>query len=120
MIPPKRGDHSMRSPRADVEHILRDMRFALQNNKMSVVRRDKNMRTLAQKGWLWSDVKVAMMALTYKDYIKGPETDRDEPASDMFWIFKPHIDNEIFYVKFKIQYQKDGSVKTLSFHIDEP
>lgn len=110
----------MRSPQADVERVLRDMRFALQNNKMSVVPREKNRKTLSQRGWLWRDVKVAMMALTYKDYISGPEPDRTDPSSDMLWIFKPNIDNEIFYVKFKILYQKDGSVKTLSFHIDEP
>lgn len=110
----------MRSSRDEVERIIRDMRLALQSNRMTVVPRDKNMKTLARKGWQWRDVKEAMMALTYEDYQKGPESDHDHPASDMLWVFKPNIDGDVFYVKFKILYQQDGSVKTLSFHIDEP
>jgi len=110
----------MRSSQADVEQILRDMRFALQQNKMTLIPRRKNLDTLSKKGWLWRDVKNAMINLTYNDYREGPELDYDDPTSDKLWIFKTNIDNDIIYIKFKVMYQTDGRVKTLSFHIDEP
>lgn len=109
----------MRSSRADVEKILADMRHALLKRKLDVVCREKNMETLSSMGLLFSDVASTMYALTYNEYIKEPEVDRRYPKSDKLWVFKTKLDNQIIYIKFKILYQKDGSVKTLSFHIDE-
>lgn len=109
----------MRSPRSEVEKILKDMRSAWRMNKIDLIPRKKNMDTLALMGLLPSDAKDAMYGLTYSDYVKGPEEDRDDPQSDRLWVFKMKLDNQIIYIKFKILYQTDGSVKTLSFHIDE-
>lgn len=108
----------MRSPQADVEKILNDMRNALRQNRMSFVKREKNMATLALMGWKFKEVKDAMYALTYSNYVKGPEDDRKDPHGDKLWIFKTNLENQKIYIKFKILYQTDGSIKTLSFHID--
>ena len=53
------------------------------------------------------------------DCYKGPEQDRDRKESDYFWIFKKKISWQVIYIKFKVEYQIDGGVKVVSFHIDE-
>ena len=77
------------------------------------------MDTLAQLGLTWQDAKDEIYALTPQEYFKGPEIDRDFPSSDRFWIFKKRIEKNVVYIKFKVLYQEDGSVKFVSFHIDE-
>ncbi len=108
----------MKSTQKTVEGMLADMRHALNEKKFTLVNRDKNQITMARLGLLTKDVINEMMELTYKDYIKGPEVDEDFPNSDRLWFFKTEVFGHMIYIKFKIEYQKDGSIKCLSFHID--
>ncbi len=99
--------------------ILAQMRSALDAGKFQFIPRRKNMRTLAQLGLTVQDAKDEIYSLTPAHYHSGPMIDRDRPASDHLWVFKKRVEGEILYIKFKILYQQDGSVKVLSFHMDE-
>lgn len=111
---------AIQSSQADVDKVLQDMRIALQNNKICFIPRRKNMNTLSQLGILISDVRDELLNLSISDYISGPEVDRDFPSSDKFWIFKRRVNGQVIYIKFKVEYQVDGKVRVVSFHIDEP
>ncbi len=102
-----------------VENMLHDMREALAQGKFYFVRRSKNMKTLAQLGLVPSDIVDKLHELTYADYISGPETDWNRPDDDKLWIFKKRVNSEVVYIKLKVEYQTDKSVRVLSFHIDE-
>ena len=102
-----------------IQKVLTDMRCAIDSNKFQPVDRSKNLATLAKLGITWQDAKDAIYTLTDKEYRRGPMLDLDDPSSDHFWEFKKRIDSEVIYIKFKVLYQEDGSVKLVSFHIDE-
>jgi len=104
----------------DIESVLSDMRQAIRCNRCFLVPRKENMNTLAQLGITGKDAFDEIIELTYKDYFQGPVTDRDRPAEDALWVFKKTIQNEVIYIKFKIEYQKNGGAKFVSFHIDRP
>ena len=77
------------------------------------------MRSLSALGLTWNDAKETIYALTPDEYRRGPFVDRDDPTSDFFWELKTAIDGQVIYIKFKVLYQEDGTVKVVSFHIDD-
>ena len=109
----------MAASSADIQKILADMRCALSQKAFEGIPRKKNMNTLARLGLTWEDVKQEMYDLSEQEYYQGPSVDRDNPASDLFWVFKKRIEGNVIYIKFKVLYQEDGRVKAVSFHIDE-
>lgn len=70
-------------------------------------------------GLTWEDAKEEIYSLKTQNYISGPEPDRNRPGSDMLWIFKKTVLGNVLYIKFKVEYLCDGSVKVISFHLDE-
>ena len=94
------------------------MYWLFSNRKYIPINRKKNLDTLAQLGILWSDAITEIYKLTSADYNSGPEIDRDRPSSDNFWIFKKHIYGDAIYIKIKVEYQENGDVRIVSFHID--
>ncbi len=106
-------------PKDVVDAFLNDMRAAIKAGRYAFIPRRKNLQTLAAHGLLLADVLDELMHLTFANYISGPETDRDRPSSDPFWIFKSSIEGERIYIKVKIEYQTDKGVKIVSFHMDE-
>lgn len=104
---------------AAIQKILSDMRSAIDCNEFQLIPRKKNMDTLAKLGLTWEDAKSEIYTLSEKEYRRGPMLDLDDPGSDHFWEFKKRVDNETIYIKFKVLYKEDGSVKLVSFHIDE-
>lgn len=105
-------------PIADIEKILGDMRLAIDAGKFQPIPRQKNMNTLATLGISWEDAKAEIYGLTASEYFQGPEVDRDFPSTDLFWVFKKNIGGQVIYIKFKVLYLEDGSVRLVSFHID--
>ena len=103
---------------ADIDALLLNLRYAIDNNMVVVIHRRKNMDTLARLGILWSDAIKEIYKLTSADYISGPIADNDRPNSDLLWVFKKYLYGEIIYIKLKIQYMDNGELKVLSFHID--
>lgn len=106
--------------RQAIETILRDLQLAIDMGKFQPIFRRKNLETLAMLGLTWEDAKAEIYTLTADDYFQGPSVDRNFPASDRLWVFKKRIDGESIYIKFKVLYMEDGSVRVVSFHIDEP
>ncbi len=94
------------------------MRSAIDAGKFQPVSRRKNLNTLARLGITWDDAKEEVYALTPGNYFQGPEADRDFPGTDLFWMFKKNVGGQIIYIKFKVLYLDDGSVRLVSFHID--
>ena len=103
----------------DIQQILSDLRTAIDAGKFIPIERQKNKNTLAQLGITWQDAKNEIYELEARHYFQGPSIDRDRPSSDKFWVFKKRVDGEVIYIKFKVLYKEDGSVKLVSFHIDE-
>lgn len=102
----------------DVNKVLADMRAAIQLGRIDVVDRGSYLNTKALLGILDSEVFDVLTNLTHQNYVKGPEIDDDYPTSDKFWVFKSLLLGTVIYIKFKVLYQLDGSVKVVSFHID--
>ena len=103
---------------AIVSAFLEDVRKGINAGKFIPVNRRKNLYSLAYIGITWDDAKEEIYGLSVGDYISGPETDRDDPSSDYFWKFKKYVAGHLFYIKLKVLYQNDKSVKAVSFHID--
>lgn len=104
---------------AAIQKVLADMRTAIDCGKFLPIPRKKNLDTLAKLGLTWQDAKEEIYTLSEREYYKGPMLDRDAPNSDHFWVFHKRIDGELLYIKFKVLYQEDGSVKLVSFHISD-
>jgi hypothetical protein len=101
-----------------IEKVLSDMRTAIKCKKCIPINRKKNMDTLAQLGITWKDAFIEIYSLSQNDYFSGPSVDRDYPNSDLLWVFKKYIDGHNIYIKTKVEYQQNGEVKIISFHID--
>lgn len=101
------------------QKILADLRSAIDRSAVLPVDRQKNRCTLARLGLTWQDAIEEMYTLTEAEYRRGPMLDRDDPSSDHFWEFKKRVCGESIYIKFKIMYNQNGTVKIVSFHIDE-
>lgn len=101
-----------------IEAFLTDVRASIDSGKFIPVPRSKNISTLTRIGITWDDAKDEIYALTANDYISGPEIDRNNPSSDFLWIFKKMVMGQLIYIKIKVLYQADQSVKAVSFHID--
>lgn len=108
----------MPASKADIQTFLADVRNGIDAGKFVPICRKKNMDTLAILGISWSDAKSEIYGLTAANYISGPEIDRDRPTTDNLWKFKKDVLNHIIYIKLKVEYQVDGRVKVVSFHID--
>ena len=103
----------------DVERVLKDVKLAISQGKFYPITRTKNLKTLAKMGITWEDAKDEIYELTLSNYVKGPMKDRDFPDTDLFWVFKKQMNGQLIYIKFKILYSEDSSLKLVSFHIDE-
>ncbi|MBQ3044563.1 MAG: type II toxin-antitoxin system MqsR family toxin [Clostridia bacterium] len=110
----------MRSAKRDVDLFLSDVKNAIRQKNYTPIDRDKNLNTLAQLGITWKDAIDEINELSFSNYIKGPEIDRDFPQHDHLWVFKKGMMGETIYIKLKILYQNNKSLLVLSFHIDEP
>lgn len=101
-----------------IQKVLSDVRTAIDEGKFKPIKRGKNRCTLSKLGLTWQDAKNEIYELTEKNYHSGPMIDRDDPQSDLFWVFKKSVDGHVIYIKFKVMYLEDKSVKVVSFHID--
>ena len=108
----------MYSDKEEIEQFLDDVRKAIRAGKVTLIERKKNMDTLAGMGLTLRQVYREICGLTFVNYEKGPEIDKDYPKSDMLWIFKTNIDHNSIYIKIKVEYKANGDVKIISFHFD--
>lgn len=62
------------------------------------------------------DFHKEVLSLTYKNYCKGPEPDRDMPG--YIWTFGGKINDDEYYIKLKITHDKTKAI-CISFHLSE-
>ncbi len=84
----------------------------------TLVPRTKNCECLAKLGYTLKDVRLRILELTVKNYVRGPFTDRNERGE--FWEFGKTIDGYEIYIKLKLaSFDKLKAVRIVSFHIAE-
>ncbi|NDL67787.1 type II toxin-antitoxin system MqsR family toxin [Anaerotalea alkaliphila] len=107
----------MQSSQGDVEQVLSKLRQAIDTENFELWPRRKNMESFARLGIMPKDAIDEIYGLTYKEYVAGPEIDRDKPESEKLWIFKMMIMGHMFYIKFKIK-NINSQLLVISCHID--
>jgi len=80
----------------------------------------KNRNSKRKYGLTILDIEDFLKNIGIKDFLKGPEVDRDVPGDEVFMFKKEIIKGVIFYIKVK----KDNTVaydriKILSCHEDD-
>lgn len=107
----------MSTPLKNIEQILKKVHTLLDDNKFRILdKRQKNMATFAALGLTPSDVPDILRELTYKNYAKGPEDDRNTSDRQCIWVFGYHFEDDEIYIKLKIT---EDNLLNISFHIAE-
>lgn len=111
----------MKSDKATVNQVLKKMRIAIDNDNVGFYRRKKNMETLSWFGITYREMLDIIYGLTFGEYIKGPEPDRDYPNGPPLWVFIYYFYSKRIYIKFSVNYE-DESIPRLfivSFHMND-
>ena len=107
------------STKSDVDALLKDVRTAIDDNKIIYdTRKAKNIETLTRLALTYNDVFEEIYSLSFDDFESGPEKHHDHPDLGEVWKFKKVIFSQIVYIKLWVRYTKDGKVAVMSFHID--
>lgn len=88
--------------------------FAANDGCFVVVDREEYMQTLAEFGLPQGEAKRMIMSLTEKNYVKGPEEDRDKPGANI-WVFGIDLNGDQLYIKLSDAF-KHNVAKCISFH----
>jgi hypothetical protein len=96
----------------EVKKFIVDIKIAiLSKNIIFVSRKDKTKITFSKKM-----VIEELNRLTYENYHKGPEGDRNFSQGEV-WVFGKEINSEQIYIKLKLQSKRGLSfIKIISFH----
>lgn len=97
---------------------LKDLKKQVVKGNFTLADRDKNMEFIRDNGLMVpDDIKEILLALSPKDYVGGPEDDRNGYPGSIY-IFKTDlIDDVITYIK--IRYNPPDEIVCISFHEDE-
>jgi len=98
----------------EITDFLKKFKQVLSIEIVFIHRRD-NVATIAYLGITIAYVKTILSQLTYKDYICGPQIDKDRSGS-MIWEFGVNIQGEDIYIKLSDDFSFDKA-KCISFHI---
>ena len=98
---------------AEIVAFLRNFKRLAQSNFI-FIQRKKNLDSISQLGIKISQVKSIIMQLTYENYHKGPERDKDRKKGNI-WEFGVIIDHEEVYVKLSDDFSHNIA-KCISFH----
>jgi hypothetical protein len=93
---------------------LKEFKELVKNTQFYIVPREKNNETASKLGITKNDQRDAILGLSAKDYVTGPEP--DDSGSGEIWVFGAQIGSEI-YIKLKIaDVGKKKIAKCISFH----
>ncbi|MFZ2603761.1 MAG: hypothetical protein WAX79_07175 [Candidatus Omnitrophota bacterium] len=98
----------------EITDFLKKFKHVLSVDITFIPRRD-NVATIAYLGITIAYVKTILSQLTYKDYIRGPLSDKDKHGN-MLWEFGTHIQGEDIYIKLSDDFNFNKA-KCISFHI---
>ena len=97
---------------SDVNKFLGIFKKIVSQRGILVVKREKNLNTLAELGLPIMEVQNEILRLEATDYVDGPNPDRDFPGE--VWKFGKIIDHEEIYIKGKLRGGKEAVC--ISFH----
>ncbi len=100
--------------KTNVNSFLREFKRIASKRGITLIARDKN--ELAKQGLTKLEFQNEIIRLNYKNYCKGPQSDKDMPGN--VWIFGKIIGSEEYYIKLKINSNRTCAV-CLSFHAAE-
>jgi len=101
------------STTSEIIDFLRNFKRVAQSN-FTFITRKKNLDSISQLGVKIKQAKAIIMQLTYENYHKGPERDRDRKKGNI-WEFGAEIDNEEVYIKLSDDFNHNIA-KCISFH----
>jgi len=102
--------------KAEVNNFLREFKKIGGKRGITLIRRAKN--SLAETGLTTLNFHNEILSLTYKNYCRGPELDKDKNFAGKVWIFGKNISHDEYYIKLKITHDKTRVV-CISFHLAE-
>ena len=88
---------------------------ATAKQRFHFVRRKVNLDMLARLGMMPGDAKDRVMALTPRDYVRGPDQDRGYPQHDV-WVFGLRVNDTELYVKIQVFAEPPARCVCISFH----
>ena len=103
----------MQSTKSDVTRFLIDFKRAAQS-RFIFVRRKVNLDCLSRHGITIKGVKNITLALTYRNYVSGPDKDKDRIIGHM-WVFGTKINKTEVYIKLSDNF-RFNIAKCISFH----
>jgi len=100
---------------ANINGFLYQFKYFATSGGFRFIERDKNLRTLAELGILEPHaVKEIIMPLTHRNYVKGPEQDRDYPKHNV-WVFQCNYEVVNLYIKLSDNFSKNLAI-CISMH----
>ncbi|WP_461207603.1 hypothetical protein [Clostridium sp. DL1XJH146] len=101
-----------------INSFLKAVKKEIAKGNLHLAERDKNMDFIKDKGLMVpDDINEVIFDLSYKDYVGGPEEDRDGYKGDIYKFKTDAIDEVIIYIK--IRYNPPHEIVCISFHEDE-
>jgi len=108
----------MPATKKEVEFFLKEFRAGWPKTGYTVIDREKNDDALGILGITPDHRQNIILSLTYKDYVAGPENDKDGSSGEV-WKFTKKVRSYQIYIKLKIFKVKDKTyAKCMSFHPD--
>lgn len=107
-----RGSQVADADRAVVNNFLKRFKTKMSSDGLIFVKRKPNLDSIAKLGFTIAEVERIILSLTEKNYSKGPETDDDGTAGEI-WVFGVSEAGSEIYVKLKLD---AAAAKCLSFH----
>lgn len=85
-----------------IKNFLTQAKKLLFLGKYQFIPRKKNIDSLTSLGLTLQDAQEELLDLQISDYYKGPKKDLDPNKSGYIWEFKKNIEENVIYIKLKI------------------
>lgn len=84
---------------------LAQVKVFVEKNGFVLVKRDQNLRFMAERGMTMDDLKGLILSLETSDMFDGPEPDRDPKYSERWTVaeFSPEYEGETLYLKLSVR-----------------
>jgi len=100
---------------SDVQGFIDSLCDALAAGYRFYLRKRKNRDTITRLGLTFREVRSRLLLLRTRDYVSGPEDDRDRRFPGEVWKFRLKVGKTVCYIKLKLE-EHNRLVKCLSFH----
>jgi transposase len=98
-----------------IKRFLQQIKTYIKSGQYVLVPRNKNLNFIKQNGISISHVEHTIISLTVKDYVKGPDPDKNH-IGEFVWVFRVDAFDTDVYIKLQL---RDNSGWVISFHQSE-